>query len=142
MRALVGHLIDDLGVHELAYVAGSIGSPDDDERWQGFREALTERGLPAPDAPDHRGEFTREGGRRAGRELVLRDRLPRAVVCANDQMALGATTHRTAVDAGSRSTWASTGSTRPALDPAPDHGRAADGGGRPCRRADARAPPH
>lgn len=63
MRALVGHLIDDLGVHELAYVAGSIGSPDDDERWQGFREALTERGLPAPDAPDHRGEFTREGGR-------------------------------------------------------------------------------
>lgn len=89
MRALVGHLIDDLGVHDLAYVAGSIGSPDDDERWQGFRDALTERGLPMPDAPDHRGEFTREGGRAAGRELVARDRLPRAVVCANDQMALG-----------------------------------------------------
>lgn len=89
MRSLVGHLIDDLGVRDLAYVAGSVDSPDDDERWQGFLDALTERGLPAPDAPDHRGEFTREGGRRAGRELVARERLPRAVVCANDQMALG-----------------------------------------------------
>lgn len=89
MRALVGHLLDDLGVRELAYVAGSDGSPDDAERWQGFREALAERGLAAPESPDHRGDFTREGGRRAGRELLARETLPRAVVCANDQMALG-----------------------------------------------------
>ncbi|GIT81599.1 LacI family transcriptional regulator [Leifsonia sp. LS1] len=89
MRALVGHLLDDLGVRELAYVAGSEGSPDDAERWQGFRDALTERGMTAPATPDLRGDFTREAGRRAGRALLARDVLPRAVVCANDQMALG-----------------------------------------------------
>lgn len=89
MRALVGHLIDDLSVRDLAYVAGSLDSPDDAERWDGYRSALADRGLPVPDAPDYRGDFTRDGGRRAGRELLAAGELPRAVVCANDQMALG-----------------------------------------------------
>jgi LacI family transcriptional regulator len=89
MRALVGHLVDDLGVRTLAYVAGSDESPDDAERWRGFRDALAEHGLPVPDAPDHRGDFTRESGRRAGRAILSGPALPRAVVCANDQMALG-----------------------------------------------------
>lgn len=89
MRALVGHLVDDLGVHDLVYVAGSIDSPDDAERWDGYRSALAERGMPVPDAPLLRGDFTRDGGRRVGRELLASGALPRAVVCANDQMALG-----------------------------------------------------
>jgi len=89
MRALAGHLVDDLGVRDLVYVAGSLDSPDDAERWAGFRAALAERGLPVPDAPEHRGDFTRDGGRRVGRELLAGGVLPRAVVCANDQMALG-----------------------------------------------------
>ncbi|MGK9149252.1 LacI family transcriptional regulator [Plantibacter flavus] len=89
MRALAAHLIDDLGARDLEYVAGSLDSPDDAERWAGYRQALTERELVPPDAPVLRGDFTREGGRRVGRELLGRDALPRAVVCANDQMALG-----------------------------------------------------
>lgn len=89
MRALVGHLIDDLSVRDLAYVAGSLDSPDDAERWDGYRSALADRGLPVPDAPHYRGDFTRDGGRKAGRELLAAGELPRAVVCANDQMALG-----------------------------------------------------
>ncbi|WP_314148487.1 LacI family DNA-binding transcriptional regulator [uncultured Leifsonia sp.] len=89
MRTLAGHLLDDLRVPSIAYVAGSEGSPDDAERWQGFREALADRGLPVPAAPDHRGEFTRDGGRRVGRAILAGEHLPRAVVCANDQMALG-----------------------------------------------------
>ncbi|ROR80531.1 transcriptional regulator, LacI family [Plantibacter flavus] len=89
MRTLTAHLIDDLGARELEYVAGSLGSPDDAERWSGFRAALADRSLEAPEEPTLRGDFTREGGRRVGRELFRRDGLPRAVVCANDQMALG-----------------------------------------------------
>lgn len=89
MNALVTHLIDDLGVNDIAYVAGSADSPDDEERWRGFRSALDAAGIEAPAGPALRGDFTREGGRRAGRELLSRGHLPRAVVCANDQMALG-----------------------------------------------------
>ncbi|MFF1571105.1 LacI family DNA-binding transcriptional regulator [Leifsonia sp. NPDC058292] len=89
MHALVAHLIDDLGARDITYVAGSEDSPDDVERWSGYRAALAERDLPTPEKPGLRGDFTREGGRRAGRELLARDHLPRAVVCANDQMALG-----------------------------------------------------
>ena len=89
MHALVTHLLDDLDVTDLVYVAGSADSPDDLERWDGFRSALLEHGITPPDEPQLRGDFTRDGGRRAGRELLARPTLPRAVVCANDQMALG-----------------------------------------------------
>lgn len=89
MRALTAHLIDDLGAHDLEYVSGSLDSPDDAERWDGFVMAHVERELSAPATPTLRGDFTRDGGRRVGRELMQRARLPRAVVCANDQMALG-----------------------------------------------------
>jgi LacI family transcriptional regulator len=89
MRALVAHVIDDLGVSDIAYIAGSADSPDDAERWRGYRSALQAAGLDAADSPTLRGDFTRDGGRRAGRELLSRENLPRAVVCANDQMALG-----------------------------------------------------
>lgn len=89
MHALVTHLLDDLDVTDLVYVAGSADSPDDLERWDGFRSALLEHGITPPDEPQLRGDFTRDGGRRAGRELLARPMLPRAVVCANDQMALG-----------------------------------------------------
>lgn len=89
MGALTGHLLDDLVVTDIVYLAGSVESPDDHERWTGFRRALRERGITPPDEPWRRSDFTREGGRAAGRALLAADRLPRAIVCANDQMALG-----------------------------------------------------
>ncbi|WP_223692806.1 LacI family DNA-binding transcriptional regulator [Leifsonia poae] len=89
MHALVTHLIVDLEVVDLVYVAGSMDSPDDAERWNGYRCALLDAGIVPPAGPELRGDFTREGGRRVGRELLRREHLPRAVVCANDQMALG-----------------------------------------------------
>ncbi|MGG7466557.1 LacI family DNA-binding transcriptional regulator [Plantibacter sp. YIM 135347] len=89
MEAITAHLVDDLGVTDIVYLAGSATSPDDHERWTGFLQALTSRGLTPPDKPWLRGDFTREGGRAAGRVLFSSDELPRAIICANDQMALG-----------------------------------------------------
>lgn len=78
MRALADHLVAE-GLTEVDYVAGPEGSVDDAERFAGFTGVLTPRRL-------YRGDFTRASGREVARAMVD---LPRVVVCANDQMALG-----------------------------------------------------
>lgn len=89
IRAVVEHLVRDHGLTDLAFVAGPPLSPDSIERFAGFREALAEAGLPVADEPDAVGEFTEGGGARAVTQL-LRTRRPQALVCGNDEMALGA----------------------------------------------------
>jgi LacI family transcriptional regulator len=89
MRALTEHLLSAHGVRELAYVAGPAASPDDRARFAGFRAALRGAGLVPPHGPVARGGFTRGGGREVARSLLASGPLPRALVCGNDQMALG-----------------------------------------------------
>ncbi len=38
----------------------------------------------------YHGDFTTEGGRRAAEQIIAAGRMPRALVCANDQTAIGA----------------------------------------------------
>ncbi|AMM21346.1 hypothetical protein AX769_15930 [Frondihabitans sp. PAMC 28766] len=92
MHALTAHLVDELGVRDPVFVSGPPGSPDDAERYDGFRRALVERGVDPDALPVLHGDFTRAGGRRVGSRLVegrSSHGLPRAVVCSNDQTALG-----------------------------------------------------
>lgn len=90
MYELTAHLLDVHSYDNLAFVAGPAGAPDSHSRFRGFRAALVERGLPAPDQPGLRGDFTSAGGERVVAELLERGELPRALVCANDQTAIGA----------------------------------------------------
>jgi LacI family transcriptional regulator len=79
---LVGH-----GHRTFAFIGDADSSPDTLERWSGFRAALDRAGVPAPDAPV-RAELREEEGIRVAAELQTTD-LPDAVVCANDELALG-----------------------------------------------------
>lgn len=81
---LARHYYEDIG-----FVAGPPRSPDSATRFDGFRKAMTDHGLPAPDRPELHGDFTTAGGRRVATELLHGGRLPRALVCANDQTAIG-----------------------------------------------------
>jgi LacI family transcriptional regulator len=84
-------------VADLVYVAGPGDSPDEADRHRGFDQAVaaataaaTRQGHGPVRVRVERGDFSREGGRRAGEALVASpDPLPQAVVCANDQSALG-----------------------------------------------------
>jgi len=87
MQALVTHVVGELGVRDVVYVAGPPDSPDDAERQLGLMSALAAHGL--ADVPRVAGEFRRDTAHAAVAEL-LRSRTPRALVCANDQSALGA----------------------------------------------------
>jgi len=84
-------------VADLVYVAGPGDSPDEADRHRGFDQAVaaataaaTRQGHGPVRVRVERGDFSREGGRRAGEALVASSApLPQAVVCANDQSALG-----------------------------------------------------
>ncbi|MGN6794602.1 MAG: LacI family DNA-binding transcriptional regulator [Streptosporangiaceae bacterium] len=91
-RAMTAHLIGVHGYTDLIFLAGPQQSPDSDQRFAGFQDALRHAGLPEPDRPAASGDFTEAGGAAAVRALVASGRRPRAVVCGNDEMALGALT--------------------------------------------------
>ncbi|WP_420363608.1 LacI family DNA-binding transcriptional regulator [Curtobacterium aetherium] len=88
MRTLGAHVIGRLGIRSIAYVAGPVDSPDDQERTAGFRRALEDHGLSPHDVRTVHGDFGRVRARELARTL-LDDRVPRAIVCSNDQSALG-----------------------------------------------------
>ena len=89
MFTLTHHLIDDLGVRDAVFVSGPRDSPDDQERYQGFRDALANRDIDPGSLPIFHGDFSRQWGRALAEELLSTNRLPRALICSNDQTALG-----------------------------------------------------
>ena len=89
-KALVCHLVEQHGRTRLFYVAGPSDAPDARVRQSAFEEVLAEH----PDATlagSFDGRFSAISGRDAAREILARPRreLPDAVVCGNDQMAIG-----------------------------------------------------
>lgn len=88
MRTVVSHVVGRLGIRSIAYVAGPIDSPDDLERSAGFRAALVEHGVDPAAVPVVHGDFGRSRARDLASALFAGD-VPRAVVCSNDQSALG-----------------------------------------------------
>ena len=90
MQALVTHLVSHHGLHDIACVGGPYHSPDARERFAGFRAAMRAAGLPCHPKPDASGGFTVAGGAQAVHDLVTRRGVPQAIVCCNDQMAIGA----------------------------------------------------
>jgi LacI family transcriptional regulator len=87
--ALVTHLVEVHGRHRLFHVDGPPSAPDAMER----RIALTEVVQTHPGVEivgSHSGRFSVQSGEEAGEKLLAdRSALPDAVVCANDQMAIG-----------------------------------------------------
>lgn len=88
VRELTRHLIVDHGYDRLAFVGARAGSPDASARWRGYRLAHEDAGLPLPDeaiAVAH----DQPGGMIAAKTLFDGRTPPRAVVCVNDETALG-----------------------------------------------------
>ncbi|HTX27559.1 MAG TPA: LacI family DNA-binding transcriptional regulator [Streptosporangiaceae bacterium] len=89
-RAVATHLIRVHARTDLAFLAGPADSPDSVERFTGFCEALHDADLPVPDSPASSGGFTEAGGGAAVAALIAEGRRPQAIVCGNDEMAVGA----------------------------------------------------
>lgn len=89
MRTLVQHLIDRHHIDDFAYIAGPDDSPDNHKRYVGFCEGLRSRNMNPETVPIYRAEFSWTIARTITQDMISRHKIPRALVCANDQMALG-----------------------------------------------------
>lgn len=87
-RDLGGHLVAEHDYRDIAFLGDVTTSSDASQRWRGFCAGLRDHGV--GDRPRLVPcAFDETGGRVAAARL-LRRRPPRAVVCANDEIALGA----------------------------------------------------
>lgn len=90
MRALVRHLALDHGYRSLAYLAGNPDSPDSRARARAFEAEAAAAGVRIDAGADWQGNYSASGGAAVVASLLDRGAaLPRAIVCANDQTALG-----------------------------------------------------
>lgn len=93
IRELVLHLALDHGRRRIAFVRGPAASAEARVRFQAYRDALEEAGLPYDPRLVVAGDFLKPSGSAAVRALLederLTDRID-ALVAANDYMALGA----------------------------------------------------
>lgn len=87
--ALTTHLARDHGYTSFEFLGDAEASSDTHQRWQGFTRALADAGVPAPES-SIACAFSEDDGRAAA-DRLLRGRPPRALICANDEIALGAT---------------------------------------------------
>jgi LacI family transcriptional regulator len=91
MRALVGHLVKHHGYRSLAYLSGRSDSPDNRARARAFEAEATAAGASVHAGPEWQGNYSAAGGAKVVSSLLdARRDMPRAIVCANDQTALGA----------------------------------------------------
>ncbi len=90
MRDLVRHLVTGHGYRTLGYLAGHGDSPDNEARLVAAAAEAASCGADLDTGPDWRGSYSAAGGARAVERLIGSGRaLPRAVLCANDQSAIG-----------------------------------------------------
>ncbi len=90
IRMLVRHLANDHGYKSLGYVSGRADSPDNRTRQRAFETEAAAAGAEIATGPAWQGNYSAAGGANVIEALLdARLKLPRAILCANDQTALG-----------------------------------------------------
>jgi LacI family transcriptional regulator len=90
IRALVRHLVIDHGYRSLGYVSGRSDSPDNRTRSRAFDTEAAAAGAEIDTGPAWQGNYSAAGGANVIETLLgTGKKLPRAILCANDQTALG-----------------------------------------------------
>lgn len=90
MSALVEHLVTVHKCRTLNYVGGPAEHIENRQRKKAFCDVLAKHGIPVEEARIRDYDFTRDGGERAFLDFCNDGiALPDAVVCANDNMAIG-----------------------------------------------------
>ncbi|WP_062107305.1 LacI family DNA-binding transcriptional regulator [Bacillus niameyensis] len=89
MGEFVQALIDK-GYRNFGYIGGYESSLDHQERFQAFLDTLTANQISFQRSNYYHGDFSEKSGYRAANILILSNSLPEILVCANDNMAIGA----------------------------------------------------
>lgn len=87
---LVEHLVQHHGYRNFIYITGPKGHHESDQRLIGARESLEKHGIPLSQDAVMSGDFSASSGSDAVRRLLETGKKLEVILCANDEMALGA----------------------------------------------------
>lgn len=89
-KQIVEHIIHEHHKKRIAYVTGQLSSKSGKERYQAYQDAMTEAGLKVDESLMFCGTYDVDSGRNAVHFFVNQcEKMPEAIVCANDNMAIG-----------------------------------------------------
>ena len=92
-KKMVSHLIEVHGFTDIAYLTGKAWHQYSRQRLQGFMDAMSEHGLTVGKDRVFYGDFWYTSGESLGDRLIKKGgKLPQAIACANDCMAIGLAT--------------------------------------------------
>ncbi len=87
---LISHLIEVHQCRDIAFVSGKKWHKHSRERLQAYRDAMRDHGLEIPENHVLQGDFWYQSGELCAEQILSQmPKLPDAVACANDQMAIG-----------------------------------------------------
>lgn len=91
-RSVIRHLIDVHHVKRFHMLAGIKGNDFSQHREDVFKQELESHGIPVDGSMISYGDFWTKPAKEAAERLIDENRLPEALVCANDTMAIAAAT--------------------------------------------------
>ncbi|WP_027093732.1 LacI family DNA-binding transcriptional regulator [Cohnella thermotolerans] len=80
----------DKGFRKFGFIGGLSFTLDNKERFAGFADTLARNGIPFDQKYYFHGNYRENSGYQAAKLMLLSNDLPEIVVCANDNMAIGA----------------------------------------------------
>jgi len=89
MKEMIEHLVEE-GYRNFGFVGGPEYTADNKERYEAFTDVLQEHHIPFQQKGYFSGDYTEKSGYAAAKILMLSQELPDVLVCANDNMAIGA----------------------------------------------------
>lgn len=85
---IVRHITDFHGITDIHYMAGLKGNEFSEERGNVIKKVLAEKGIDFNDSMISYGDFWDGPAKEATEKLITENRVPRAIICANDTMAI------------------------------------------------------
>ena len=90
MRKLTDHMIEVHGYDNIAFLGGKEGHPHSVQRLNAFRDSMAGHGIPVREDRIYHGNYWYDSAEEYAKKLLEnRDDMPRAIICANDVMAIG-----------------------------------------------------
>ncbi|NLC78368.1 MAG: diguanylate cyclase [Ruminococcaceae bacterium] len=89
IAALAKHFVEVHGKKKFCYVGGPVGNKVADNCLLAFKQSMEDLGITISDSEIYRGNYMRESGAAAAEYFIKSGQHPEAILCTNDDMALG-----------------------------------------------------
>lgn len=87
-ESIVRHVIEEHGITDTCMLAGVRGEYHSENRIAVYKKVLREHGLPCGEEQIYYGDYWWGPARNAVKSMIVEGRVPKAIICANDSMAI------------------------------------------------------